>query len=125
MQVSERERERFRQLIARAPRFFPTQSVGNILEPIGQHNPSDVVLVMSVEPGFGGQSFDPAAVDRIARLAEWRHQGGHDYAISVDGGIDATTAPAVLAAGADILVSGTFFCRATDRAAAAASLRAR
>jgi ribulose-phosphate 3-epimerase len=83
----------------------------------------DLVLVMSVEPGFGGQSFDPAAVDKIARLADWRRQGGHDYAISVDGGIDATTAPAVLAAGADILVSGTYFCRAEDRAAAALSLR--
>ena len=83
----------------------------------------DLVLVMAVQPGFGGQEFDPMAIEKIACLDEMRRQQDHRYAISVDGGIDATTAPAVLKAGADILVSGTYLCRAEDRAAAARSLR--
>ncbi len=83
----------------------------------------DLVLVMAVQPGFGGQTFDPLTIDKVACLNEMRRQKEHRYAISVDGGIDANTAPAVLKAGADILVSGTYFCRAPDRAAAARSLR--
>jgi ribulose-phosphate 3-epimerase len=83
----------------------------------------DLVLVMSVEPGFGGQSFDPGAVAKIERLAQIRAADGLEFAISVDGGVDAATAPPVRAAGADILVSGTYFCRADDRSAAAAILR--
>jgi ribulose-phosphate 3-epimerase len=83
----------------------------------------DLVLVMSVKPGFGGQTFDPVAIAKVAELAALREREGYRYAISVDGGIDAATAPAVLRAGADILVSGTYLCRAPDRAAAARSLR--
>jgi ribulose-phosphate 3-epimerase len=83
----------------------------------------DLVLVMSVQPGFGGQKFDPAAPAKIAQLAAFRAAHGHDFAISVDGGIDADTAPLVREAGADILVSGTYFCRADHRRAAAQALR--
>jgi ribulose-phosphate 3-epimerase len=83
----------------------------------------DLVLVMSVEPGFGGQSFDPSAVEKIERLAALRAQRGLELAISVDGGIDAETAPRVRDAGADILVSGTYFCHADDRREAARLLR--
>jgi ribulose-phosphate 3-epimerase len=83
----------------------------------------DLVLVMTVEPGFGGQSFDPGGVAKIARLAELRQTGGWSYAISVDGGINDQTAPLCREAGADILVSGSWFCRAEDRGQAARVLR--
>jgi ribulose-phosphate 3-epimerase len=66
----------------------------------------DYVLVMSVNPGFGAQKFIPAAVHKIARLANLRSQHGLDYRIEVDGGIDLTTIPEVVRAGAEILVAG-------------------
>ncbi len=77
----------------------------------------DLVLVMSVEPGFGGQVFNPAAVDKISDLALRRQTGGHDFLISVDGGINAETGPVCRQAGADILVSGSWLFGAEDRAA--------
>jgi ribulose-phosphate 3-epimerase len=83
----------------------------------------DLLLVMSVQPGFSGQKFDRSAVRKIAELDDLRRRNRYRYAISVDGGIDDSTAPEVLAAGADILVSGSYFCGAADRAAAARSLR--
>jgi ribulose-phosphate 3-epimerase len=66
----------------------------------------DYILVMSVNPGFGAQKFIPAAVHKIARLAHLRTQHGLDYRIQVDGGIDLTTIPEVVRAGAEILVAG-------------------
>ena len=84
----------------------------------------DLVLVMSVEPGFGGQSFLPDALGRIAEFARRRDAGQGAYAISVDGGINAETGPRCLKAGADILVSGSYLFGAPDRSAAVASLRA-
>ena len=77
----------------------------------------DLVLVMSVEPGFGGQVFNPVAVDKISELARRRESGGHDFLISVDGGINAETGPECRQAGADILVSGSWLFGAEDRAA--------
>jgi ribulose-phosphate 3-epimerase len=65
----------------------------------------DLVLVMSVNPGFGGQSFIPTAVDKIARIRDML--GGREVDIQVDGGITAETAPAVVAAGATVLVAGS------------------
>ncbi len=65
----------------------------------------DLVLVMSVNPGFGGQSFIPAAVDKIARIKTMI--AGRNIRIEVDGGISPETAPAVIAAGADVLVAGS------------------
>lgn len=85
----------------------------------------DLVLVMTVQPGFGGQSFDPRGPQKISRLAEMRRERGLGFAISVDGGVNDSTAPACRAAGADILVSGSWFCRHPDRAHAAALLRGR
>lgn len=76
----------------------------------------DLVLVMSVEPGFGGQVFDPAALAKIASLAAWRDGGGLDFQISVDGGINGETGRQCREAGADILVSGSWLFGATDRA---------
>ena len=83
----------------------------------------DLVLVMTVQPGFGGQSFDQGGVAKIARLDELRRQHGWSYAINVDGGINDETAAPCREAGADILVSGSWFCKAPDRRAAAAALR--
>lgn len=76
----------------------------------------DLVLVMSVEPGFGGQVFDPSACGKIATLAGARRDRNHEFLISVDGGINAETGRACREAGADILVSGSWLFGAEDRA---------
>jgi ribulose-phosphate 3-epimerase len=67
----------------------------------------DQVLVMAVNPGFGGQSFITTMTAKIARLAELIREIGRDIEIEVDGGIDADTTPEVVAAGARVLVAGT------------------
>ncbi len=67
-----------------------------------------LVLVMSVEPGFGGQSFDEKALNRIAYLRDIIDRNGYRTLIEVDGGINATTGPRCLEAGADILVAGSY-----------------
>lgn len=67
----------------------------------------DLVLVMSVNPGFGGQSFLADQIDKIQRIKEYREQKNYQYVIQVDGGITSETAPLVIAAGADCLVAGT------------------
>ena len=64
----------------------------------------DMVLIMSVEPGFGGQKFMPQAMDKIAAL---RERAGDGLMIQVDGGVDANTAPLCTRAGADVLVAGS------------------
>ncbi|MBK8231744.1 MAG: ribulose-phosphate 3-epimerase [Candidatus Eisenbacteria bacterium] len=67
----------------------------------------DLILVMSVEPGFGGQKFMPAAVERLQRAAEISARHGVAPILEVDGGIDANTAPLVRAGGASWLVAGS------------------
>ncbi len=84
---------------------------------------ADLVLVMSVEPGFGGQSFIPAAVNRVAEIRAVRASRGLDFLIEIDGGIDTETAPGVVAAGVDVLVSGSHLYKQPDLAAAIATLR--
>jgi ribulose-phosphate 3-epimerase len=76
----------------------------------------DLVLVMSVQPGFGGQEFDPVAVDKIRELDSRRVAEGLHFLISVDGGINEETGPVCRQAGADILVSGSWLFGAEDRA---------
>jgi ribulose-phosphate 3-epimerase len=83
----------------------------------------DLILVMSVEPGFGGQKFDPVAVGKIAEMNLRRQNEGHGFLISVDGGINEQTGALCRAAGADILVSGSWLFSAEDRAARIALLR--
>lgn len=83
----------------------------------------DLVLVMSVQPGFGGQKFRESAVAKIRELCRLRDENGWRYAISVDGGIDDRTGAVCRAAGADILVSGSWLVRSPDRAAAVEMLR--
>ena len=71
----------------------------------------DMVLVMSVEPGFGGQSFIPSALDKIRELDKIRKEQGLSFLIEVDGGISSANAGEVFAAGADVLVAGSaVFC---------------
>jgi ribulose-phosphate 3-epimerase len=65
------------------------------------------VLVMSVNPGFGGQRFLPRSVERIAHLRRLRHEMGLNFRIEVDGGIADDTVASVVRAGADMLVAGS------------------
>jgi len=67
---------------------------------------ADYILVMSVNPGFGGQKFIPGSVHKLRQLADLRGQRGLGYRIEVDGGIDLTTVAEVVRAGAEILVAG-------------------
>ncbi len=79
----------------------------------------DLLLVMSVEPGFGGQAFMPEAIEKIKRAKALFPNA----LVQVDGGINAQTAPSVIAAGVDVIVSGSAIVSATDRAAAISALR--
>nr|MEE4269371.1 ribulose-phosphate 3-epimerase [Candidatus Krumholzibacteria bacterium] len=83
----------------------------------------DLVLIMSVQPGFGGQSFNPVAVDKIAALASRREAEGLEFLINVDGGINDETGMVCRQAGADILVSGSWLVGAEDRAQRVIQLR--
>jgi len=65
----------------------------------------DLILVMSVNPGFGGQSFIPAAIEKVARLRAMA--GGRPIDIEVDGGVTPETAPKIVRAGANVLVAGS------------------
>jgi ribulose-phosphate 3-epimerase len=78
----------------------PVETLSEVLDIV------DYVLVMSVNPGFGGQKFILGAVHKIRRLAEWRAQRRLAYRIEVDGGIDLQTVGEVVRAGAEILVAG-------------------
>lgn len=84
----------------------------------------DLVLVMSVEPGFGGQKFMPMALDKIHALREEIDRRGLSCLVEVDGGVDAVTGPACVEAGADVLVAGSAVFGAADPAAAVAGLKA-
>jgi hypothetical protein len=74
----------------------------------------DLVLVMSVEPGFGGQSFIPGSLEKIAQLRAMAREMGLETIIEVDGGISARNAGAVYGAGADVLVAGSSVFGAED-----------
>ena len=67
----------------------------------------DILLVMTVNPGFGGQSFIPETLPKIQQAAAWRKEAGHGYRIQVDGGINNATAAECARAGADTFVAGT------------------
>ena len=83
----------------------PGTSVAAIEAVLGQ---VDQVLVMTVNPGFGGQAFIPATLDKVRQLADLRQKNGYNYLIEVDGGVNDKTAADCLAAGADILVAGSY-----------------
>jgi ribulose-phosphate 3-epimerase len=83
----------------------------------------DIILVMTVNPGFGGQAFLPSQLPKIAALRRIIDAADHPIALSVDGGITPATAQHAIAAGADTLVAGTAVFGAADYAAAIAALR--
>ncbi len=83
----------------------------------------DQVLVMSVNPGFGGQKMISQCVNKIRRLAELRKSSAYTYVINVDGGINEKTVVEVREAGADVIVSGSAFFSAKDKAAYTSLLR--
>lgn len=91
----------------------PVSAIEKVLDKI------DLVLVMSVEPGFGGQSFMPNCLDKIAKIREL----APDMDIQVDGGINAETAKLVFQAGANVLVAGSYIYGADDMKDAIDSLK--
>jgi ribulose-phosphate 3-epimerase len=83
----------------------------------------DILLVMTVNPGFGGQPFLPETMEKVRYGARMREELQLDFDIEVDGGINVTTARAAIDAGATLLVAGTSVFRAEDRTAEIARLR--
>lgn len=83
----------------------------------------DLVLLMSVNPGFGGQKFLPMILEKIAALREMRERRGLHFEIEVDGGINAETAPLCINAGATVLIAGNAVFSAGDPAAMIKALR--
>lgn len=94
----------------------PALAIAHVLDRL------DLVLVMTVNPGFGGQSFIKAMIEKIAQVKEMAR--GRDIDIEVDGGIAAETAPLAVRAGANVLVAGSAIFRGKNYAANIAALRA-
>jgi len=84
---------------------------------------ADLILIMSVNPGFGGQKFIAGSKKRIAQARALLDRVGGKAFLEVDGGVDVATAPSILAAGADVLVAGTSVFRQPDMKTAIAALR--
>jgi ribulose-phosphate 3-epimerase len=84
----------------------------------------DIVLLMTVNPGFGGQSFIPYVLDKVRTLRQRIDQMEQRPLIEVDGGVDLATAPALIEAGADVLVAGSHVFKAADPQAAISGLKA-
>lgn len=81
----------------------------------------DLVLVMTVQPGFGGQPFRRDVLPKLQQIAEWRQARAHSFRLEVDGGVDLATAAECRSAGADTFVAGTSFFKAEDKSAFAAA----
>jgi ribulose-phosphate 3-epimerase len=112
---------RIRQLKARAGvAINPATPVEEIREVVGE---IDVLLVMSVNPGFGGQSFIPRSFEKVAAARALLQRAGSQADIEVDGGVDETNAARLVLAGATILVAGASIFGTADPAAATRSLR--
>lgn len=95
----------------------PPEAVGEVLDLV------DMILVMTVNPGFGGQKFLTSQLRKIETLRRMADATGRDIRIGVDGGINPQTAPLAVAAGADMLVAGTAVYGQDDYAAAIRNLR--
>ena len=83
---------------------------------------ADMVLLMSVNPGFGGQKFIENTINKVKRLRKLIDESGSKALIQIDGGVQAETAPRLVAAGADVLVSGSYIFKAKDPIATIKSL---
>ncbi len=110
-----------RKLGARAGAVLNPSTPAVMLEDVARD--LDFVLVMSVNPGFGGQAFIPHSVEKVRRVREVLDRAGSDALIEIDGGIDLETAASVVAAGARILVAGHAIFGTPDPAAATRALR--
>lgn len=97
----------------------PATPVDTLRDIIGE---LDLALIMSVNPGFGGQKFIPHSVEKVRELRALIDRTGSHALIEVDGGVNAETAPLLAAAGADILVAGSYVFKAKDPEAAIHSL---
>lgn len=84
----------------------------------------DILLVMTVNPGYGGQPFIPEMLEKVRFASEWRERDGLDFHIEVDGGVTVGTAALSVAAGANVLVAGTSVFKADDAAVEIAAIRA-
>jgi ribulose-phosphate 3-epimerase len=96
----------------------PMEAIAHVLDLV------DLIMVMTVNPGFGGQAFIASQLSKIAAIRGMIDASGRRIALQVDGGITPATAAQVLAAGADTLVAGTAIFGSTDYAQAIADLRA-
>ncbi|MGT2742754.1 ribulose-phosphate 3-epimerase [Streptococcus plurextorum] len=83
----------------------------------------DQVLIMTVNPGFGGQAFIPECLKKINRLVQWREERGLSFDIEVDGGVDNKTIKACADAGANVFVAGSYLFKAEDLVAQVQTLR--
>jgi ribulose-phosphate 3-epimerase len=83
----------------------------------------DIVCMMSVNPGFGGQSFIPHTIEKIKQLRQMSDERNKELLIEIDGGVTLENAPTILAAGADVLVAGNTVFRSADPAATIAALK--
>lgn len=95
----------------------PAQTIKSVLPLV------DLVLVMTVNPGFGGQKFMPECLEKIKTIRKWIDELGRDIDLEVDGGINAETGKLVKAAGANLLVAGTAVFLAKDKQQAINELR--
>jgi ribulose-phosphate 3-epimerase len=95
----------------------PAEMIEPILEDL------DLVLVMTVNPGFGGQQFIHSALPKIQKISRWIKERGLLTELEVDGGVNAETAPLCVAAGANVLVAGSAIYNTTDRAKAIQDLK--
>jgi len=98
----------------------PATSIEVVVPYLGQ---IDLLLCMTVVPGFGGQAFMPEVLEKIKAAAKLRDLGGHAFHIEADGGIGIETAAQCAAAGANVMVAGSSTFHAADMAAAIAAIR--
>jgi len=84
---------------------------------------ADLILVMTVNPGYGGQKLISSCLEKVKKLVSIREEKGYSYLVSVDGGVNQNSAALVREAGADVLVTGEAFFRAPDKAAMTALLK--
>ena len=84
---------------------------------------ADLVLIMTVNPGFGGQAFLPECLTKVAQLDALRKEKGYSYEIEIDGGVDDNTAKSCVDAGADVLVAGSYVYNAPEPGERIAKLR--
>ena len=94
----------------------PASAIEHLLDQV------DLVLVMTVQPGFGGQPFRRDMLPKLQTIDAWRRERKLNFRLEVDGGIDLATAAECRAAGADTFVAGTSFYRAADKAAFARAI---